>query len=122
MTPNASIDDALPLTESTFLILLSLAPGPRHGYAILKDVAALSRDRVQLSTGTLYGALKRLLAEGWIRRATEDLPVGDEADHPGRPRRYYALTDRGRRLLEAEVARLESLAAAAGLRVREMRA
>lgn len=122
MTGNVSIEDKLPLTESTFLILLSLAPGPRHGYAIMKDVAALSQDRVQLSTGTLYGALKRLLAEGWIRRATEDLPPEDDADHPGRPRRYYALTGRGRRLLEAEVARLQSLTAAAGLRVREVQA
>jgi DNA-binding PadR family transcriptional regulator len=123
MTSNTGIDDALPLTESTFLILLSLAPGPRHGYAILKDVATLSRERVQLSTGTLYGALKRLLAEGWIRRATEDVPAEAEADHPGRPRRYYALTDRGRRLLEAETARLESLAAAAAqVRTGEMQA
>ena len=121
MTENANIEDKLPLTESTFLIMLSLAPGPRHGYAILKDVAALSGERVQLSTGTLYGALKRLLAEGWIRRATQEAPTEDDADHPGRPRRYYALTDRGRRLLEAEVARLESLAAAA-LRVGEVQA
>ena len=48
----------LPLTEATYFILLSLALGPRHGYLIMKDVRSLSRGRVTLSTGTLYGALK----------------------------------------------------------------
>ena len=50
-----------PLREPTFLILLSLAPGPRHGYAILKEVESLSEGRVKMSTGTLYGAIERLL-------------------------------------------------------------
>ncbi len=57
----------LPLSEAVFLILLSLMPGPKHGYAIMKDVQALSENRVSLSTGTLYGALKRLLKQEWVR-------------------------------------------------------
>jgi DNA-binding PadR family transcriptional regulator len=112
----------LPLSESTFLILLSLAPGPKHGYAIMKEVAALSRGRVQLSTGTLYGALKRLLAEERIQRAVEDPPSEPGTERTGRRRRDYVLTDLGRRLLEAEIARLQSLVAAASLHAREMQA
>ena len=53
-----------PLTEPTYFILLSLSPKPKHGYAIMKDVKELSKSRVILSTGTLYGALKRLLDQG----------------------------------------------------------
>ncbi len=94
----------LPLTEATYYILLSLAPGWRHGYAIMKDVRALSHERVILSTGTLYGALKRLLEMGWIERV-EDL----KAEGSGRERKVYRLTQLGRRVLEAEVARLNVL-------------
>jgi DNA-binding PadR family transcriptional regulator len=122
MTLKREIEDNLPLSESTFLILLSLAAGPRHGYAIMKDVAALSGDRVQLSTGTLYGALKRLLAGDWIQRAEEEPPSETGAARAGRPRKYYALTDQGRGLLEAELARLRSLVAAARLRAGETQA
>jgi DNA-binding PadR family transcriptional regulator len=62
----------LPLTETTFFILLSLASEPKHGYAIMKEVETLSRGNVRLRTGTLYGAIKRLLRgaglNGWGRR------------------------------------------------------
>ena len=106
------IELQLPLTESTFFILLSLAPGPRHGYAILKDVQALSDGRLQLSTGTLYGAIKRLLDQDWIARIADPLPDGTE-----RQRKVYVLTDLGRRILEAETARLRSVVAKASLRL-----
>ena len=89
-------------------ILLSLAPGPRHGYAILKDVQMLSDDRIVLSTGTLYGALKRLLEQGWIERV--DDPGPNDTD---RERKAYALTQTGRRILKAEVERLQKLIATA---------
>jgi DNA-binding PadR family transcriptional regulator len=102
----------LPLTESTFYILLSLAPGPKHGYAIMKDVKILSENRVVLSTGTLYGAIKRLLDQGWILRVDEPAEDGN-----GRERKAYLLTHRGRRILEAETARLGKLYRAAQLRV-----
>lgn len=107
----------LPLTETTFLILLSLAPAPLHGYAIMKGVRDLSEGRVSLSTGTLYGALKRLLEDGWIERAGEEGP-----DETGRPRKAYALTPLGRRILAAEVERLKGLVRAASLGTAEGRA
>lgn len=106
MTTQTDIQAQLPLTEAVLFILLSLAPGPKHGYAILKDVQALSKNRVVLSTGTLYGALKRLLEQGWIERVEDN---GDAVEESGRPRKAYALTDLGRRVLDAEVARLRSL-------------
>jgi DNA-binding PadR family transcriptional regulator len=112
MTPTPLPSDDLPLTESTFFILLSLSPAPRHGYAIMKDVQALSEDRVRLSTGTLYGALKRLLDQGWVKRVDDPAP-----DDSQRERKAYTLTDHGRRVLKAEVARLEKLVNAAQLRV-----
>ncbi len=99
----------IPLTEATFFILLSLAPEPKHGYAIMKEVRALSDGRVILSTGTLYGAIKRLLDWGWIVRQEEI--TQDKADGHGssRERKVYALTDDGRRVLKAEVMRLRKL-------------
>ena len=94
----------LPLREPTFFILLSLSPGPKHGYAILKEVEGLSEGRVKLSTGTLYGAIKRLLDRGWIRRVDDPLPNGTE-----RERKAYVLTEQGRRVLNAEIKRLKKL-------------
>jgi DNA-binding PadR family transcriptional regulator len=102
----------LPLTESTFLILLSLAQRPKHGYAIAKDIQDLSDGRVILSASTLYTTLKRLLDDGLIERSGEDA----ELDESGRPRKTYILTDLGRRMLAAETARLQSLVAVAKLR------
>ena len=100
--------EILPLTEPVFLVLLSLAEQPRHGYSILKDVESMSGGRVLLSTGTLYGALQRLLADGWIERVQED-------DTP-RDRRTYRLTARGRRNLQIEIERMRSLTKVAALR------
>src|SRR5690349_20410034 len=91
VTMQAQPEQLQPLTEATFFILLSLAPAPQHGYGIMKDVEALSQGRVAFSTGTLYGALKRLLEQGWIERF--DNP---EASESGRPRKDYKLTDLGR--------------------------
>jgi len=101
----------LPLTEPTFYIMLCLTPEPRHGYAIMMEVEALSEGRVTLSTSTLYGALKRLLDQGWIARVDEP----DQADN-GRARKAYTLTDLGRRVLEAELERLKMLVAVANER------
>jgi len=101
--------ESLPLTEPVLLVLLSLAEQPRHGYAILKDVERMSGGRVQLSTGTLYGALRRLLHEGWIERVDEDESTRD--------RRPYRLTSRGRKNLRLEVERMKQLTKLAGLRI-----
>jgi len=101
--------ETFPLTEPVFLVLLSLLEQPRHGYAILKDVESMSRGRVLLSTGTLYGALQRLLGEGWIERIQEE-------DTP-RDRRTYRLTARGRRNLQMEIERMRHLTKVAALRI-----
>lgn len=98
----------LPLTEPVLLILLSLAEQARHGYAIMKDVEQMSGGRVTLSTGTLYGALQRLLAQGWIERFKE---TGVSRD-----RRAYRLTALGKRNLKLEVDRMRHLTRLASLR------
>ena len=99
-----------PLTETTYFILLSLAPGARHGYAIIKDVESLSDGRIIFSTGTLYGAIKRLLEEGYITR-------DDTQEHYERGRKDYLLTDLGRRILAEEIERLRTLALVGTLRL-----
>lgn len=99
----------LPLTEPVLLILLSLAEQPRHGYSILQDVARISGGRVRLSTGTLYGALRRLLEDGWIEQFEED-------ESP-RGRRAYRLSAAGRRNLQLEVDRMKQLTKLASFRV-----
>ncbi len=114
MHTNTDIQSYLPLTETTLFIMLSLAPGPRHGYAIMKDVRALSHNRVELSTGTLYSALKRLLDQNWIRRIEDPDPIAADG---GRVRKVYALTDLGKNILQAEVDRLQSLVGIARGRV-----
>lgn len=95
------------VTEPVLLILLSLAEQPRHGYAIMKDVAEISEGRVRLSTGTLYGALRRLLEERWITRHS--------AEDKSRGRQDYRLTVRGRKVLGQEVSRVKQLARIADL-------
>jgi DNA-binding PadR family transcriptional regulator len=94
-----------PLSETTLYILVSLAAGPKHGYAIAKEVQALSENRVILSVSTLYTTLKRLLEDGWIERVGE----AAEPDDSGRPRKTYVLTERGQRILGAERERLRAL-------------
>jgi DNA-binding PadR family transcriptional regulator len=102
-----------PLTEQTFFILLSLVPGARHGYAIMKDVADLSEGRVNLSTGTLYTALKRLLDDGWIEPVIEE----DAA----RGRKSYRLTALGRTRIQEESNRLSAMSALARRRLGDAR-
>jgi len=108
---STDLSKLLPLTETMFFILLSMVHQPRHGYAILKDVEELSNGRIKLSAGTLYGALGRMLDQGWIVRVE-----GAEPDESGRPRKEYELTDLGKRLLAAETRRLETLVGLARLR------
>ena len=107
MMKTANSEDFQPLSEMTLYILVSLAPGPLHGYAIAKKVRRLSEDRVILSVSTLYTILKRLLEDGWIERVGE----AAEPDESGRPRKTYALTERGQRSLAAEKTRLRTLLA-----------
>jgi len=95
-----SVDSELPLTESSYLILLSLL-NPRHGYGIMQRIEEISGGRISMGPGTLYGALKGMVKKKWIR----ELP-GDDSR-----RKNYALTDRGRKVLEGEIGRLNCLAA-----------
>ena len=92
----------LPLSDAVFHILLSLAEGPSHGYAILQEVEARSDGAVRMGTGTLYSAVKRLRASEIIEEA--QVP---ESDDPRR--RYYALTPLGREVLREQARRLEAL-------------
>ncbi|HHX43096.1 MAG TPA: helix-turn-helix transcriptional regulator [Chloroflexi bacterium] len=95
----------LPLTPAVFHILLSLADAERHGYGIIKQVEADTDGRVRMGPGTLYGTIKRLLAAGLVVE-TEERPDPEMDDER---RRYYRLTDWGRRVLTAETERLEAL-------------
>lgn len=99
-----------PLSEAVLLILLSLSDKPRHGYALMKDIQVLSAGRVHLSTGTLYGALRRLVEDTWIERF--------EQDDTSRDKRVYKLTPAGRRQLQFELDRIKQLARAASVRLR----
>jgi DNA-binding PadR family transcriptional regulator len=103
-----------PLTEATFFILLSLSPAPKHGYAIMKEVRELSGGRIVFSTGTLYGALRRLLEQGWIKRAADPKPNPTD-----RERKAYALTDKGRKVVYTETERLRDLLRTADQRTSE---
>ncbi len=98
--------DAKPLTEPVLLILMSLADKPRHGYALIRDIERLSGGRVRLSTGTLYGALRRLLDDFWIERF--------EQEDTSREKQAYRLTRTGHRQLHLELDRLKQLMRAAG--------
>lgn len=103
------------IREPTFLILASLAGGEQHGYAIMREVNEISDGRMTMRAGTLYTALERLVEEGLV--AESGTEVVD-----GRNRRYYALTDDGADVLEAEVARIRSNANRAAVRLRSRRA
>ena len=92
--------DSYALTESTYYILLSLL-SPQHGYGIMQQTEEMSRGRVRLAAGTLYGALNTLFDKGWIIQ----LPVED-----GSRRKEYKLTDQGKAILTNEVKRLKELA------------
>jgi DNA-binding PadR family transcriptional regulator len=94
-----------PLTPAMFHILLALADGEKHGYAILKEVAERTGGKVQLSAGTLYGIIKRLDESGLILEKVRRPDIGFDDER----RRYYQLTELGRRVAVAEAARLEEM-------------
>jgi DNA-binding PadR family transcriptional regulator len=99
----------LPLSSAVFHVLVSLADGDQHGYAIMKDVAGRTDGRVALSTGTLYGIIKRLLADGLIVESRRRPAASDDDER----RRYYRLTPFGRQVAVAETERLERMVTAA---------
>jgi DNA-binding PadR family transcriptional regulator len=103
----ADMTEASPLTPAVFYILLALAGGDKHGYAIMKQVRADSGAGVKMGNGTLYGSIKRMLADDLIEDAGDrvDPALDDER------RRYYRLTANGRRALNAEMQRYLAVAA-----------
>jgi PadR family transcriptional regulator PadR len=92
-----------PMRAPTYFVLASLLDGPLHGYGIIKRADELSGHRVRLATGTLYTALDRLSAEGYVRLVSEEIVNG-------RARRSYGLTDEGAAALSAEAEHLAKAA------------
>lgn len=102
--------ELLPLAPATFHILLALSTDELHGYAIMTEVQRLSEGTVLMGPGTLYGTVKRLLAQGLV----EESDRRPDPDHDDERRRYYRLTGLGERVLGAEVERLRRMIANAG--------
>ena len=98
-------NELLPLTPAVFHILLALADKERHGYHIMREVDERTNGNVKLGPGTLYGSIKRMMADGLIEELEErpDPELDDER------RRYYRLTDLGFRVATAEAQRLEQM-------------
>ena len=112
MTRADEIAALLPLSPATFHILVAIADENRHGYAIMRDVAARTNGELTLSPGTLYGSIKRMLEEGLISE------ILDRPDENAERRRSYRITPFGQEVARAEAGRLTSLlrqARAAGL-------
>ena len=105
-----SVVSYLPLTPPVFHVLIALADGKKHGYAILREVDERTDGKVRLSSGTLYAIIKRMLNDGLIEE-TEERP--DEDDER---RRYYGLTSFGRKVAAAEAERMEEMLAAARIK------
>ena len=95
----------LPLTPAMLHVLIALADRERHGYAVLKEIKRRTEGRVEVSAGTLYGIIRRLYSDGMIEESDErpDPDLDDER------RRYYRLTDFGRRVVAAEAERMEGV-------------
>ena len=105
-----------PLSEQAFFILLSLSSGQKHGYAVLKDVKDSSAGALVLSTSTLYSALGRMQDQGLIMRVSVD---EGEKPRPGLPRKFYQLSEKGRRVLRMETQRMQALVLLAEQRMGE---
>jgi DNA-binding PadR family transcriptional regulator len=101
----ANPDSLLPLPAAVLHILIALAGRDRHGYSIMQDVAARTEGKVQLSAGTLYSSIRRMLEQGLI----EELAESPEPSNTDERRRYYRITRFGKRAAAAEVERLNAL-------------
>ena len=107
--PKTDIESQLPLTPAVFHVLLALAGGERHGYAIMQEVAASTGGQIRMGPGTLYGTIKRMLEAQLIEESDErpDPHLDDER------RRYYRLTGVGEEVVRAEARRYADLVALA---------
>jgi DNA-binding PadR family transcriptional regulator len=97
--------DLLPLKHSTYRVLLALADGERHGYAIMQTLSEMTGGRESILPGTLYAALARMVDEGLVE--SREGPAGEQSGGP--PRRYYRRTPFGRAVARAESERLHAL-------------
>jgi DNA-binding PadR family transcriptional regulator len=97
-----STDEFLPLSPASFYILLALADGRHHGYAIMREVRSLTRNVVRLGPGTLYRVVSTLLSDGLIEEIASSKPASDDDSR----RRYYQLTKLGQRVLSDDARRL----------------
>ena len=102
---DSKTDSLLPLPVGVFHILIALADRDRHGYFIMQDVAARTGGKVQLSAGTLYSSIRRMLEQGLI----EELAESPDPSSTDERRRYYRLTRFGKRAAAAEVERMNAL-------------
>ena len=102
---DSKADSLLPLPTAVFHILIALADRDRHGYSIMQDVAARTGGKVQLSAGTLYSSIRRMLEQGLI----EELAESPDPSSTDERRRYYRLTRFGKRAAAAEVERMTAL-------------
>ena len=109
MPDRVNLNTYLPLTQVSFEILLALAGGEQHGYAVMLDIERRSGGAISLHAGSLYRALNRLLEAELI----EELEERPEAAHDDERRRYYRLTSKGREVARGEARRLEQLVSAA---------
>ena len=104
--PSDDVESFLPLPASAMHIVVALAGGEKHGYAIMRDVEERTDGVVRIGPGMLYGSIKWLLKDGFIEEAPAGARPGRDDDDPRR--RYYRLTSAGRGLLKAEASRLEA--------------
>lgn len=95
-----TLDKNVPLTEALFYILLAVRK-PNYGYEIIQDVSEMTKGRVNLGPGTLYGAINSMLSKGWIKLYSED--------KESRKKKEYLITDAGREVFRKEAERLEEL-------------
>lgn len=101
----AEVNALLPLPPATFHILIALAEGERHGYAIIQDIAARTDGEVKLGAGTLYRSVQRMLEQGLLQESRRR-PAPEEDDER---RRYYLLTEFGTAVARAETRRLTQM-------------
>jgi DNA-binding PadR family transcriptional regulator len=112
MLKNTSSSSNQTLTPAVFHILLALADGEKHGYAIMKEVESQTEGRIKMGPGTLYGSIKRMLSAGLLQETADrpDPELGNER------RRFYRLTGVGEKALRVESTRMEQAVSAAKLK------
>ena len=106
MTPRRDPQSQLPLTPVVVHILIALSDGERHGYAIAQEIEATTQGQIRMGPGTLYGSIQRMLSSDLIEEAAARRRASDADDER---RRYYRMTTFGRRVLDAELERLNAV-------------